>query len=655
MRWIGLLALPLPLLLLLGLVPASSLAQKKDPPKPPDQATLANLKVKADELARAVEQLRQQGHDPAHLDDIAVFERAVRLTLRHGEFPQADSAKWAAGVLDKGLARAAALAQKRTPWLAQQAQSVVRAYRSKVDGTVQPYAIAWPEGFGRHPPGKSYRLDLVLHGRDNTLTEVKFIHAHEGKATPKDRDFVQVEVFGRGNNAYRWAGETDVFEVLADVLKREPQLIDRRRIVLRGFSMGGAGAWHLGLRYPCQWAVIGPGAGFATTRGYVKNLPDPLPDEVSQCLHIYDAVDYAENAANLPIVAYAGEKDPQIQAGRAVQQRLTQLGLAERMQFLIAPDTAHSMPADWAKQAEAAYQLHAGPGKGRPARPASIRFVTWTLASNRCDWVEVLGLTQHYRQARVLGQRPADQPTRLQLTTENITALRLHDLAGITQIVIDQQQLPLPPGKDPSVTLVRTAQRWALGELPPGLRKRPGLHGPIDDAFRAGFVCVGPTQPGWHAAPDAYSRADLARFGREWSKWLRGDLPVRRADEVTDAVLREKHLVLFGDPQSNPLIAKVLPGLPIRWTRDQLRVNAADYDPARHVPVLIYPNPLNPSKYVVLNSGHTFHEAEFQGTNAGLYPRLGDYAVLRVGERAKDAQAERVSAGLFDETWQFGR
>jgi hypothetical protein len=215
--------------------------------------------------------------------------------------------------------------------------------------------------------------------------------------------------------------------------------------------------------------------------------------------------------------------------------------------------------------------------------------------------------------------------------------------------------LPLPPGKDPSVTLVRTAQRWAVGELPPGLRKRPGLHGPIDDAFRAGFVCVGPTQPGWHAAPDAYSRADLARFGREWSKWLRGDLPVLRADEVTDAVLRDKHLVLFGDPQSNPLIAKVLPGLPIRWTRDQLRVNAADYDPARHVPVLIYPNPLNPSRYVVLNSGHTFHEAEFQGTNAGLYPRLGDYAVLRVGERAKDAQAERVSAGLFDETWQFGR
>ena len=44
--------------------------------------------------------------------------------------------------------------------------------------------------------------------------------------------------------------------------------------------------------------------------------------------------------------------------------------------------------------------------------------------------------------------------------------------------------------------------------------------------------------------------------------------------------------------------------------------------------MLIYPNPLNANRYVVLNSGHTFHAADYRGTNALLYPRLGDYAVL---------------------------
>ena len=32
------------------------------------------------------------------------------------------------------------------------------------------------------------------------------------------------------------------------------------------------------------------------------------------------------------------------------------------------------------------------------------------------------------------------------------------------------------------------------------------------------------------------------------------------------------------------------------------------YEAGTHAPLLIYPNPLNPAKYVVLNSGFTFRE-----------------------------------------------
>ena len=41
------------------------------------------------------------------------------------------------------------------------------------------------------------------------------------------------------------------------------------------------------------------GAGFTTTRGYVKGLPEKLPSYQEACLHIYDAVDYAENAFDM--------------------------------------------------------------------------------------------------------------------------------------------------------------------------------------------------------------------------------------------------------------------------------------------------------------------------------------------------------------------
>ena len=47
------------------------------------------------------------------------------------------------------------------------------------------------------------------------------------------------------------------------------------------------------------------------------------------------------------------------------------------------------------------------------------------------------------------------------------------------------------------------------------------------------------------------------------------------------------------------------------------------------MPVLIYPNPLNPKRYVVLNSGFTFREYDYLN-NARQVPKLPDFAVVDV-------------------------
>jgi len=123
---------------------------------------------------------------------------------------------------------------------------------------------------------------------------------------------------------------------------------------------------------------------------------------------------------------------------------------------------------------------------------------------------------------------------------------------------------------------------------------------------------------------------------------------------VSDADIKNKNLILFGDPSSNSLIAKVLPKLPIAWNKEQLTVAGQHYESGKYLPILIYPNPLNPSKYVVINSGHTFHDAEFKGTNALLFPHLGDYAVVRPMPTAKDPAAfEVMKGGIFDDSWKY--
>src|SRR5262249_31743925 len=117
---------------------------------------------------------------------------------------------------------------------------------------------------------------------------------------------------------------------------------------------------------------------------------------------------------------------------------------------------------------------------------------------------------------------------------------------------------------------------------------------------------------------------------------------------VTDEDLRTKNLILFGDPGSNRLIARVLPRLPLRWTRRELRIAGQRFAAATHAPILINPSPLPGvrDRYVVLDSGHTFHAAELSTLNYLLFPRLGDFAVVDVGHD------QVVRAGLCDETWR---
>jgi len=59
------------------------------------------------------------------------------------------------------------------------------------------------------------------------------------------------------------------------------------------------------------------------------------------------------------------------------------------------------------------------------------------------------------------------------------------------------------------------------------------------------------------------------------------------------------HIVLFGDPGSNLLIAKIAPKLPVKWTKEAVTLANETCPASDHYPAMIYPNPLHPSKYAV--------------------------------------------------------
>jgi Putative esterase len=639
----------------------------------PDDAMRKKIDDKMAKLADVIGALRAKGLDndapvplaDAVLADIEIYYQAAAWITRHNEFFQKESAAWTVEALDRGLERAKQLDSQELSWLKTTGRTIVRGYRSVIDGSIQPYAVTLPEDY--ITSGKKWRLDVVLHGRDQKLNEVKFLHQFGDKPAARDLQCVKIDIFGRGNNAYRWAGEADVLEAkttfeLFEELIGHSRLIDKRRQVLRGFSMGGAGTWHLGLHRPDRWCVIGPGAGFTNTHGYIKGLPENLGWPLEQCLRIYDAVDYAENAVNVPIVAYAGEKDAQLRAAKNIEQALKSTNLPVKLQILIAPGLEHQFPPEWQRKVEEAYALFVE--KGRTDYPPRVRFVTYTVKYGSCDWVDIMGLEKHYEKSVVDAEKTEDG---FKVATSNVDVLRLRvpkaDLHDMT-VQIDKQELTARPwgskGGESHVYLHKINGKWT--ETMPQklqvaqsrhLRKTNGLQGPIDDAFTGPFLCVRATGQPWSERVDDYAAASLKRFQSEWAKYMRGDLPVKNDQDVTSEDIADKHLILFGDPGSNSILANVLEGLPLKWTKETVTFAGKAFAAGTHAPLLIYPNPLNPLKYVVVNSGHTFHAPDFEGTNALLYPRFGDYAVLRVAAKGPALTVEGVEAnGLFDASWQ---
>ncbi len=581
---------------------------------------------------------------PEQIPDVEIFYDAVDRALRQSLFFAAREVAAARSLIAEGERRAASLFQGETPW-DRKTGIVLLGHRSRVDGSAQPYQVLVPENYpAERARRRPERVDIFLHGRGGTLSEINFLSGVTWPASSFGGDrfpFLILYPYGRGNNGWRFAGEQDMFEALADMQRR--YAIDPDRTFLRGYSMGGHGAWHIGLQHPGAWAAMSPGAGFTDTIQY-QQIAETLPPWQHSLLHMYDPVDYVGNGRNLPVLAYVGDQDPAIGQHQLIVGRLRKEGVP--FEEFIGPETPHRYEP---KAREAILSRFSGLRR-RPDAD-EIHFVTYTLRFDRCKWVRVTGLRRHWERAVVQARRTA--PDRIEVTTENITALTLTPTGkDPVTVKIDGQTLDSRP-VDRGLDLIREGARWRFGAAR-GLRKRPGVQGPIDDALFGPVLAVTGTETPWSSENDRWIRQETARFRTGWDEYFRGGLPERTDATVTRQELREHNLYLFGDPGSNAVLRRLLPKLPLRWTRDRITLAGETFPAEGHLPVLVFPNPENPDRYVVLNVGFTFSRADWNGSNARQYAHLPDYAVLKVnGERySDDHRAHAALAGFFDERWR---
>jgi len=228
--------------------------------------------------------------------------------------------------------------------------------------------------------------------------------------------------------------------------------------------------------------------------------------------------------------------------------------------------------------------------------------------------------------------------------------------ASNVQVSLDGQSITVPgPLSDGSWTarFRKTAGKWAVADDDSKtLRKRHDLQGPIDDAFMDSFIMVKPTGIPFNNVVAKWTASEQDRAIHQWRLLFRGDTPVKDDTAITDADIAASNLVLWGDPSSNKILARIAGQLPIRWTADAIVVGAHRYPAATMAPMMIYPNPLNPKKYVVINSGFTFRESS-NGSNAWQVAELPDYAVVDVTVPPDGRWPGKIAlAGFFGEKWE---
>ncbi|HEU4388212.1 MAG TPA: prolyl oligopeptidase family serine peptidase [Blastocatellia bacterium] len=142
-----------------------------------------------------------------------------------------------------------------------------KAYRSKVDNTLQPYRIFVPAAYDG---SKAYPLIIALHGMGGD--ENSYFDLYGSGAFKKEADrrgYIVACPKGRNPaSLYIGTAERDVIDVLDEV--RHAYNIDPSRIYLTGHSMGGYGTWSVAMNHPDIFAALAPISGGGSPPGMAK-------------------------------------------------------------------------------------------------------------------------------------------------------------------------------------------------------------------------------------------------------------------------------------------------------------------------------------------------------------------------------------------------
>ena len=512
---------------------------------------------------------------------------------------------------------------------------IEKAYLAENDFSPQPYVVYVPRSYQR---GKPCGLYVFLHGYASYLDKVNWVELMFSDVLGdlcEKLNMIAVLPFGRSNTEFMGVGEADVLHVI-DLVRREYD-IDEDRIFLSGGSMGGSGTYTIAAHYPHRFAGIVPISGRASYYLWKDLDPSAMPP----FKRIQTDIDYAQafpaNLANLRVFIFHGEKDSLLKVEQSRQFYRTLKAVGCDVRYHEFPGLDHWIWGDVFSLSELRSWLAQ---TRRNPFPQRVRFRTYTLKYDRAYWVRIDHIKRWGEPADIDASLGSGGSVRVRCT--NVSALTF----DLPPDRLGGQPLRLLCNGKPLATQKSDAGYSAqLAPVPQSrFRKTRDVCGPVREAYNTRFVFVYGTQRNANEC-----RATATQAARRWIAFAAGRATLIPDKSISREYTERCNLILFGGPEENAYVKRIAPDMPIKIDEKAFRVGERRFSRKDCSLLMIYPNPLNPRRYVVLNVGRLW------GTSLSrnhVWDFVPDFILFGAGVDA-DGTDRYECAGYFDSAWQL--
>ena len=524
------------------------------------------------------------------------------------------------------------------------------AYRDEVDGSPQYCRAYLP---AEYDPAKKWPLVLQIHGYNPANpVYVKWWSAdnrHPGIDTEfaNHQGVIYMEPHGRGNVQYLGMGDSDIMHVIAEAKRLFN--VDEDRVYLTGDSMGGWGTWNVSTRHPDMFAAIAPVFGGVDYHSTMSEEDLAKLSPIDRYINEKGSSwSMADGLLNVPIFVHHGDKD------QAVNVEFSRYGvrMLQRWGYNVRyheyPGRVHealsnqngNLNIDWFLQ----YR--------RDPNPRHVRIRSAELRNAKAYWAHVL------QEASPLAFMVVDA----EVVDRNVIRL---DTENVVDIALSPSATLVDPAKPIEVIWNGAARVMRLedGNLrltsadykPAALHKNERLPGLTSDFTVTPFaIVIGTTSKDPDMVKLCRQKADL--FINSWRSWQNQPPRVFQDTEISDADIAKYSLLLFGGTDENLVTAKFADRIPLQIAGDHITIDGKVFPVKDAAVQMIYPNPLNPERYVWIIAGTS---ANGMYLTAPAVNRQEDWEYVITDGRIPAFKAPatplqtRVVSGMFDYNWRF--